>query len=93
MNKEDQNIEYKQSWHDEYLKWVCGFANAQGGKLIIGVDDDGNPVGMANAKKLLEDIPNKIRDTMGIVADVALLRKRGKDVIRVKGNTTTALGP
>ena len=28
---EQQNIEYKQSWHDDYLKWVCGFANAQGG--------------------------------------------------------------
>jgi hypothetical protein len=24
---EQQNIEYKQSWHDETLKWVCGFAN------------------------------------------------------------------
>lgn len=26
---ESQNIEYKESWRDEYLKWVCGFANAQ----------------------------------------------------------------
>ena len=89
MNKEDQNIEYKQSWRDEYLKWICGFANAQGGKLIIGVDDDGNAVGVANAQKLMEDIPNKIRDTMGIVADVALLRKSGKDVIRVKVKKST----
>ena len=24
---ENQNIEYKQSWHDGYLKWICGFAN------------------------------------------------------------------
>ena len=31
MKKEDQNIEYKQSWRDEYLKWACGFANADGG--------------------------------------------------------------
>jgi hypothetical protein len=23
-----QNIEYKSSWHENYLKWVCGFANA-----------------------------------------------------------------
>jgi ATP-dependent DNA helicase RecG len=30
---EQQNIEYKQSWHDDYLKWVCGFANAQGGQI------------------------------------------------------------
>jgi ATP-dependent DNA helicase RecG len=32
MTKESQNIEWKQSWHDDYLKWICGFANAQGGK-------------------------------------------------------------
>ena len=25
---EKQNIEYKQSWRDEWLKWICGFANA-----------------------------------------------------------------
>jgi ATP-dependent DNA helicase RecG len=35
---EQQNIEYKQSWHDDYLKWVCGFANAQGGQIYIGKD-------------------------------------------------------
>ena len=29
---ESQNIEYKSIWKDEYLKWICGFANAQGGK-------------------------------------------------------------
>ena len=37
---EQQNIEYKQSWHDDYLKWVCGFANAQGGVIYIGKDDN-----------------------------------------------------
>jgi len=26
--KEDQNTEYKQSWREEYLKWICGFDNA-----------------------------------------------------------------
>lgn len=34
---ETQNIEYKESWRDEYLKWICGFANAQGGTLYIGI--------------------------------------------------------
>ena len=37
--KECQNIEFKETWSDDYLKWICGFANAQGGKLYIGVDD------------------------------------------------------
>ena len=31
---ESQSIEYKQSWRDEYLKWICGFANAIGGNIL-----------------------------------------------------------
>lgn len=69
---ESQNIEYKQSWRDEYLKWVCGFANANGGTIFIGKDDGGKTVGVADAKKLLEDIPNKVRDVLGILVDVNL---------------------
>lgn len=37
---ESQNIEYKEIWKDEYLKWICGFANANGGRIFLGVDDD-----------------------------------------------------
>ena len=56
--KEQQNIEWKQSWRDDYLRWICGFANAEGGTLVIGKNDRGEVVGVANAARLLEDIPN-----------------------------------
>lgn len=69
---ETQNIEYKQSWRDEYLKWICGFANANGGTIFIGKDDDGNVVGVDDTKRLLEEIPNKVRDVLGILVDVNL---------------------
>jgi len=69
---ETQNIEYKSSWRDEFLKEICGFANAQGGTLFIGKDDKGSVVGVKNAEKLLEDLPNKITTILGIVADVNL---------------------
>ena len=69
---EQQNIEYKQSWHDDYLKWVCGFANAHGGTIYVGKDDDGKTVGLADYKKLMDDLPNKIRDVLGIMAEVNL---------------------
>ena len=59
MTQESHNIEYKSSWRDEYLKWICGFANAQGGKLYIGKDDNGKVIGVPDAKRLMEDIPNK----------------------------------
>ena len=51
--QENQNIEWKESWKDDYLKWVCGFANAQGGIIYIGVNDNGQVVGVENSKKLL----------------------------------------
>ncbi len=70
--QEQQNIEWKESWRDEYLKWICGFANAQGGKIYIGKNDKGEVIGIDNAKKLLEDIPNKVRDILGILVDVNL---------------------
>jgi len=32
---EKQNIEWKESWRDEYFKWVCGYENAQGGSYLL----------------------------------------------------------
>jgi ATP-dependent DNA helicase RecG len=80
---ENQNIEYKSSWHDEYLKWICGFANAYGGKIYIGKDDKGFVIGISNAKKLMEDIPNKVIDILGIIINVNLLIEEGKDYLEI----------
>ena len=80
---ESQNVEYKLFWKDDYLKWICGFANAQGGTIYIGIDDNGRVVGVDNAKKLMEVIPNKIVNSLGLVNDVDLLNEGGKDYIRV----------
>lgn len=56
---ESQHTEWKESWREDHLRWVCGFANAEGGRLEIGRDDKGVIVGLADAPKLLEDLPNK----------------------------------
>lgn len=83
MNNESQNIEYKESWRDEYLKWICGFANAQGGKIYIGITDKKEIIGCDDSKRLLEDIPNKVRDVLGIIVDVNLLQENGKEYIEI----------
>lgn len=62
---ESQNIEYKESWRDEYLKWLCGFANAQGGTIYIGIDDAGNVVGVENAKSFWRTF--RIKSSLGLV--------------------------
>lgn len=80
---EKQNIEYKESWRDEYLKWICGFANANGGKIYIGKNDIGEVVGIKDSKKLLEDIPNKTKDILGILVDVDLHQTEKGDFIEI----------
>lgn len=80
---EQQNIEYKQSWRDEYLKWICGFANAQGGKIYIGIDDKGIVSGLPDYKKLMEDIPNKVVSHLGLVVDINLHEDNGQHYIEI----------
>lgn len=83
MNIESQNIEFKESWRDEYLKWICGFSNAQGGMLYIGIKDSGEVCGVQDAKKLMEDIPNKVRDMLGILVEVNLKEKDDKQYLEI----------
>ena len=83
ISGESQNIEYKESWRDEYLKWICGFANAGGGTIYVGVNDNKEIIGVDNSKRLMEDIPNKIVTHLGIVADVNLLHEGKMDYIEI----------
>ncbi len=63
-----QTIEWKELWRDEFLEWICGYANAYGGTLYIGKNDNGEVVGL---------------DTMGIVADVNLLYENELQYIEI----------
>lgn len=83
MKNESQNTEYKENWHDEYLKWICGFANAQGGTIYIGINDDKKIVGVPKAKRLMEDIPNMVKDRLGIIIDVNLLVSDNKEYLQI----------
>lgn len=81
---ENQKIEYKLSWRDEFLEWICGFANAQGGILYIGIDDLGRIKGVKGYTKLMEEIPNKIKNYLGIVPEVNLLERNRLFYLEIK---------
>ncbi|MBW1746238.1 MAG: putative DNA binding domain-containing protein, partial [Deltaproteobacteria bacterium] len=61
----------------------CGFANANGGKLFIGIDDNGNVAGIDNYRELLEQLPNKFRDILGVFAEVNLQSKGNKYFLEI----------
>ena len=43
-------VEFKESLNKELNKTVCAFANIKGGKILIGVKDDGSPIGIKDSK-------------------------------------------
>ena len=73
----------KSSWHEDYLKWICSFANAQGGRIYIGKDDAGNIVGIEDHKKLMDEIPYKIKSNLGISVRVNLLQQDDRHFIEI----------
>ena len=81
--KADQHTEFKRLWKDEFFRELSAFANSQGGTLYIGMEDDGTVVGVRDAKSLLQDIPNKIKNNLGFLADVDLKNEDGREYIAV----------
>ena len=84
---ETQNLEWKETWRDEYSKVICGFANASGGVLEIGRRDNGEIIGISDTKKLLETLPNKIRSATGVIPTVDLKTENGKEYITINVNS------
>lgn len=62
---------------------MCGFANTKGGKLYIGVNDKGKVTGIENYSELIEILPNKFRDTLGVFAEVNLLSEEKKYYLEI----------
>jgi ATP-dependent DNA helicase RecG len=83
MQSENQNIEWKESWSDHYLEWICGFANAKGGKIYIGKNDQGHVVGVLNYQELLVLLPNKIRQSLGITPEINHQQYKNFDFIEI----------
>ncbi|HXH38356.1 MAG TPA: ATP-binding protein, partial [Thermoanaerobaculia bacterium] len=81
--KEHQHIEWKESWRDDALRSICGFANADGGVLVIGRNDRGEVTGIGNARRLLQELPNKVRDLLGIMVDVNLRSETGREYLEI----------
>ncbi len=83
MVSESKNIERKRSWRDEHLKWICGFANAQGGVLEIGKNDRGEVVGVPGVRRLLKEIPGNVRSLLGIAVGINLKSESAGEYIEV----------
>lgn len=80
---ENYDTEWKLVWKSDYLRNIAAFANGDGGKLIIGVDDDGRVVGVDDPKQVAKSISDTVRNRLRIVPDVRIVEKGGVNIIEI----------
>ena len=85
--RESENVELKEVFVDDIKKEIIAFANCNGGKLYIGVQDDGIVVGLDNPDATALQISNMVRDA--IKPDITMflhyetLEENGKKIVAV----------
>lgn len=86
--KESETIELKEIVTKEIKKEIVAFANSYGGKLYIGVKDDGTVIGLKNFDETSLQIINIIRDS--IKPDLSMfvrynaLEIEGKEILEIE---------
>jgi ATP-dependent DNA helicase RecG len=84
MIKETQHIEFKSSFNEGVIETLVAFANAKGGKVLVGVDDKGKPVknftlGKESVQNWINEI--KMKTQPSLIPDVEELLEDNKTVV------------
>ena len=85
MQYENERVEYKSQMIDDIYKEVIAFANTDGGVIYIGIDDQGNVIGIDNVDETYTRLTNGIRDA--IAPDVTVFVRyilQDNKVIRIE---------
>lgn len=88
MLNESDVLEFKREVNNSIVKEVVAFANTKGGTIIVGYDDNGELVGLNNAKEELENISNKLHDSIepniDFLVNLKLKTENGKEIIIIE---------
>ena len=85
--QESETVELKEAVVDDIKKEIIAFANCDGGKLYIGVRDDGTITGLDDPDGVSLQISNMVRDA--IKPDVTMflhyktIEEDGKEIVAV----------
>ena len=85
--QESETVEFKEVVVDDIKKEIIAFANCDGGKLYIGIRDDGTVAGFDNPDSVSLQVSNMVRDA--IKPDVTMFlhyrtrKEDGKEIVEV----------
>ncbi len=84
---EDSRTEFEERYSDSLVKTLIAFSNTNGGKIAIGVDDDGNVIGLEDpddvAKRCVNAIADKVRPDIALTTEVSIEQIDGKSIVAI----------
>lgn len=83
---ESSTLEFKQSFGKEAIETMCAFANAKGGRLLVGVQDNGTISGVAVTEETPQKIINQIKTQTepGLIVDVEPVLIENNSILVIK---------
>ena len=93
MRQESKTTEFKREYTDDLKYAVVAFANTDGGKIYVGINDDGSIQGVRDVDRTMLQITNMIRDivrpdvTMFTECAVEEIEERAVIVVNVQRGT------
>ncbi|WP_337742806.1 RNA-binding domain-containing protein [Fusobacterium gonidiaformans] len=79
--KESRELEFKATITNTFLKTVSAFSNYHSGRIIFGIDDNGNVVGLDEIEEFCLDLENKINDNISPKPDFRFIKDRKQKTI------------
>ncbi|CUS86093.1 ATP-dependent DNA helicase RecG [Candidatus Kryptonium thompsonii] len=80
---EDKYTEFKEEFSESTLKTICAFANTEGGKVFIGIRDDGSVKGVDIDNKKLREITERIVTKLGIHPKILIKKLEEKQILEI----------
>ena len=82
--KETQHVEFKSSFNEEVIETLSAFANTKGGRVLVGIDDGGNPtgnftVGKESIQKWINEVKTKTKPSL--IPDVLIVNINGHETV------------
>jgi len=91
---ESKTIELKREYTEDIRKSVTAFANTDGGKIYIGIQDNGSVVGITQKDDLMTRVSNMIRDSIRpdvtLFTDISIEQFDRKNVLVIHVQRGTA---
>ena len=92
-DRESETLEFKREWTDRALQDLAAFANTEGGRLLLGIRDDGEVVGMSADDKEIQRMTNIIAAQLGITPSVRTVEIEGRPVVEIRVEPSPGLVP